>query len=239
MNNLQQHKPLVFLGTNSNLLLYIESAERLGIEVAGIVDSDYFGNTKQLHGLPILGSEHEFADPDRLSWWKERYCFFIGTNWSPDTFHVRDVNKRLNFINLIRQYNIEAINLIDPSAFVSKHIRIGQGVYIGPLTCVEPDVEIHDFAQLYYQVGLGHGSIVGENTVLQRRVALTARIGKNSYIGMWAKIFRSKIINIGDNVIVSPGLFVSRDLADNEVVKLTKDSIRIYQFMSDPDVANL
>jgi hypothetical protein len=29
---------------------------------------------------------------------------------------------------------------------------------------------------------------------------------------------------------------VARDVADGEVIKLSKDSIRVYQFMSNPDV---
>jgi UDP-3-O-[3-hydroxymyristoyl] glucosamine N-acyltransferase len=85
-------------------------------------------------------------------------------------------------------------------------------------------------------VGIGHGSIIGENTVLQRKVGLSAQIGKNSYLSMWVKVFYPDMAKIGNNVVINPGLYVARHVADNEVVKLTRDSIRTYQFMADPDI---
>ena len=236
MNNSKQHKPLVFLGSNSNLLLFAEAAERQGLEVVGIIDQDYFGNTEQLHGIPVIGSEEDFADPKQRAWWTEHYDFFIAVNWSPDPGHARDVKKRRYLIDLVRQHNIKIINLIDPTAYVSRHTKLGQGIYIGPTTAIEPDCEIHDFVQIYYHVGIGHGSIIGENTVLQRKVGLSAHIGKDSYLSMWVKAFHPDMLRIGDNVIINPGLYIARHVADGEVVKLTKDSIRTYQFMADPDI---
>jgi|688.fasta_scaffold141998_2 serine acetyltransferase len=230
------NKPLVFLGSNANIWMFLETAERQGYKVAGIMDKDYFGNTQQLFDIPIIASELDFDDPDKLFWWKNNYNFFICVNWSSDKVHTRDKQKRRYLIDLVRKHNIEIQNIVDPTAYVSRFTKLGQGIYIGPLVSIEPDCEIHDFVQIYNQVGLGHGSIVGENSILQRGVTCTAHIGKDTYLSMWAKAFHPDTVKIGNNVTINPGLYVARDVADGEVIKLSKDSIRVYQFMSNPDV---
>ena len=48
---------LIFLGTCANIIRYKDAAERQGLTVAGILDSDWFGNTADFQGIPILDSE--------------------------------------------------------------------------------------------------------------------------------------------------------------------------------------
>ena len=55
---IQQNSPLVFLGSSSNLELWVELAERAGVTIIGIIDSDYFGNTDNIAGIPIIGATH-------------------------------------------------------------------------------------------------------------------------------------------------------------------------------------
>lgn len=219
--------PVVFLGTNSNLLLYCETAKKAGITIAGIIDNDYAGNTDQLHGLPVLGSEQ---DLEFLQSCKSKYLFFIATNWSPDPEHVRDCQKRQHLIDVVATHQLQCVNIVDPSAQVSEHAHLGQGIYIGALSYVEPDVAIEDHAQIHYGVGLSHGSRVGTNTVIQRQAGIAASIGANCYVGMWSKLFKSDLLQVGDHAIINPGLYVARDVASQEHVKLTKESRRVASY---------
>jgi len=216
----------VFLGTNSNLLLYCETAEKAGMTIAGIVDSDYAGNTSYLHGLPVLGSElSDFLDVN-----KKNYLFFIATNWSPAEEHQRDFVKRLRLIDLVRQHNLQCANIIDPNAQVSRYATLGQGIYIGAVSNIEPDVVIEDFVQIYYGVGISHGSRIGTNSVIQRHAGLAAIIGSNCYVGMWSKLYKQDMLVVKDGAIINPGLYVARDVAAGEYIKMTKDAKRISSY---------
>ena len=67
------HKPIVFLGTSTNLEIFIRVCTLRGMPVAGIVDSDFYGNAETKNGLPVIGSEDTFDfesthDHSRAEW---------------------------------------------------------------------------------------------------------------------------------------------------------------------------
>lgn len=219
------NKPkLIFLGTNSVLERYIEACERQDQPIAGIIDSDWYGNKDTFCDLPVLDSESVFdADPN-----KYRDCvFFIGVNWNPDA--GRDIGKRKMFIDLVKRHKLACINLIDPTSYVSRYCSLGQGVFIGANCYLEPRSVISDFVSIYGGNCVGHDSVIGENTVLQREVTVHAKIGTNSYIGIGSFVIRDGEVKIGNNVVVAPCLHVVRDVKDNEHVRLSKDSFKIYR----------
>ena len=216
-------KPLIFLGTCANIIRYKDAAERQGLTVAGILDSDWHGNKQDFQGIPILDSETNILK------YKDTHDFFIATNWSIDPNHLRDTGKRKMFINLVREQGIPCINIIDPTSYIGTGTIVGQGVYIAYCAMIEPGTTLKDFCQVHDFVGLAHGTIVGENTIIQRQAGLHADIGDDVYIGMWAKAYKPGLLKIGNRAIINPSLYVARDVAEDEQVRLTKDSIKIYQ----------
>ena len=216
-------KPLLFLGSCANIIRYKDAAERQGSIVAGILDSDWFGNTKDFYGIPIVDTEANISN------YKDTHDFFIATNWTIDPNHVRDKEKRKMLINLVREQGIECINIIDPSSYIGTGTQIGQGVYIAFCAMIEPGTVLKDFCQVHDFVGLAHGTRVGENTIIQRQAGLHADIGDDVYIGMWSKAYHPGLLKIGNNAVINPGLYVARDVAEGETIRLTKESIRVYQ----------
>jgi len=216
-------KPLIFLGTCVNIIRYKDAAERQGLTVAGILDSDWFGNRDEFQGIAVIDSEIN------LDKYKKEYDFFIATNWTIDPNHIRDTIKRKKFIEIIRQKDIRCISLIDPTSYIGSGTVIGQGVYIAFSAMIEPGTIIKDFAQIHDFVGLAHGTRVGENTIIQRQAGLHADIGDNVYVGMWAKVYKPELTKIGNGAIINPSLYVARDVNPGETIRLTKDSIKVYQ----------
>jgi NDP-sugar pyrophosphorylase family protein len=198
--------------------------------VAGIIDEDYFGNISFLHNLPVLASENDFKNSKFLNKYRNDYCFFIATNWSPDPHHKRDILKRSELIAIVEKYQLSLVNIIDSSAYVSDHAILGNGIFIGPQCYIEANVVIENYAQIHYGVGISHESKIGSNTIVQRQAGIAANIGKNCYIGMWSKLFKSDMLTVGNNAIINPGLYVARDVLENEHVKLSKDNKRIFQY---------
>ena len=211
--------------------LLIDAAHRQGLIVAGIVDSDYYGNTEIYAGQLVIGSEKDFDDPEKLATWINEYDFFIATNWSPDPAHDRDRNKKKYLMDLVERVGVKCINLIDPDTYIGSDVVLGDGIFIGYNAYIEFGVKIGSFSQIHHAVGISHKSTIGRNTIVQRKCGLgNCTIGDDAYIGTWTNIFTSaQRTIIGDRAVLNQGLWVARDVAPDEWVKLTRDAIRTYR----------
>lgn len=228
-------KTLVFLGCNTAMQLFVDAASRQGLVVAGIMDSDYYGNTDVFAGLPVIGSEHEFEDPVKLAHLLSQYEFFIATNWSPDPAHTRDRTKRKQLIDVVLAHNIKCISLVDPQCYIGSNVTIGQGCYIGYNSYIEFDNIIGDFCIIHSDIGLSYGCTIGQNTIVRQRCGLAnADVGNNVYIGTCTNMFTSSArLVVGDDAVINQGLWVMRSVASNEHIRLTKDAIRTQRNYTD------
>jgi carbonic anhydrase/acetyltransferase-like protein (isoleucine patch superfamily) len=224
-------KPLAFIGCNSAMQLLADAATRQGLIVAGIIDSDYYGNTEEYYGFPIIGSETQFEDDALFNTLSDKYDFFIATNWSPDPVHNRDREKRKYLIDLVERLGITCINLIDPNCYIGSNVKIGQGTYIGYNSYIEFDNQIGSFCIIHSDNGISNGCTIGKNTIIRQRCGLAnADIGNNVYIGTCTNMFTSsRRLVVGDSAVVNQGLWVMRSVEPEEHVKLTKDAIRVHR----------
>ena len=76
-------KPLILIGSNSKMFFLQDMCDELNITIAGIIDNDYYGNTKEINGIPVIDTELNFNDPDQLEYYKNNYNFFLAVNWHP------------------------------------------------------------------------------------------------------------------------------------------------------------
>lgn len=216
-------KKLIFLGTNSVLMRYIEAAQELDYQIVGIIDSDWFGNRHTFDNIPVIDSEKKFN--------KELYTdceFFVAVNWSPVA--GRDILKRKMLIDFVKANNLRCANLISPKANISRTSLLGKNIFIGAFSTLEPYCKVDSFVTLLDFVGIGHNSSIGENTFMQRKSGCQADIGQNCYIGMGCIIFgKNGNVTIGDNAILDPALHVARDVASNEHVVLDRHTLKVYR----------
>jgi len=217
MNN----KPLIFLGSNIAISQFGETCKDLGIEVAGIIDSDYYLNTQLIDGIPVIDTEDSFKDPNKLEEYQKNYVFFCATNWifGSDTITVRNREKRHKLLNLIDQLSLPCVNLIDPRAKVHSSTKLGKGIYIDSFAIVDPGVSIDDFTNVYAFSGLGHGSSYGRNCVIQRHISITGGVTleDNVFLGTACKILKTNSI-LKENTFVHEGVFLKRSTIANEVI---------------------
>jgi len=211
-------KPVIFLGSSFQLFSFVDICNEQNIPMHGIIDSDYYGNTESFEDLlPYIDSE-QTANWGKL---KKEFDFFIGVSNTPTV--PRNVIKRLNFIDLIEQYDLPCINLIDRQTLIPSTVTLGKGIYIGFHSAIGPKVTIKDHVTLHPINGIGHHSTVGKNAVIQRDVVLTSNttVGDNAYIGISAKCLKEPNMRIGKDSIIHPGVIVMRDVEDGETIKLT------------------
>jgi len=229
-------RPLVFLGSNAAIWFLTDTCEQHGIQVAGIIDSDYFGNTDQIEGVPVIDTELVFADPERLAYYKNTYNFFIATNWlaDRDPIQVRNRLKRQRLIDLIEQHDLPCISLVDQSAKVHRTTRIGRGVFVDGFAYVSAFNEIEDFVSIFAYSALGHHNRIGKNSVIQRQSGIKDDnvIESEVYIGLHSQIFGDHL-TIASGTVIHPCMAIRRSTAPNEVVSLAgKDLRKIYHLAS-------
>ena len=211
-------RPLVFLGSNIALTQYVDTCRELGIEVKGIVDSDYHGNIETIDNVPVIGTE---KDINFLMTLAEDCDFFCAVTWTPEDNPVMNRNrkKRHKLINLIDELDLPCANLIDPRARVSSNTKFGKGIYVDSFALIDPNVTVGDFSNIYAFTGVGHHCKIGRNCVFQRQISITGNITfeDNVFLGTACKVLKSGV-TIRDNTFVNEAIYLKRGTFKDEVV---------------------
>ena len=207
-------RPLIFLGSNYVMYKLTELCEELGIEVAGIVDKDYWGNTESICEIPVIGSE------DNIDQFRE-YNFFCATNWMPmeDPVTTRNREKRHRLIQVIKDNNLNCISLVDPTARISRRSTIGHGVFIDCHVMIESGVSVGDFTSIYGQVQVGHDTTIKENCVFQRAVGLASKqvFENDVYLSSGVKALKPGV-TFGSGTFIHELVYLKRGTVPDEVV---------------------
>lgn len=225
-------KPLIFLGASQSIAIYIECCEHVGIQIAGIIDGDYYGNTATIENVAVIDGHDAFSTPEKIAYYRENFNFFCAVNWLPvqDPISIRGRKKRQDLIGLAQQHNLCVVSLVDPRSMISKSASIGHGCFVGGLCVVEPHAKLEDFSTVWHNASVAHHSVLGSNSILQRWVGMlgNTRIKDNVYISPYAMLLKDNII-VNSNAWIQPGILVMRDVAENEIVAINgKNTRRIY-----------
>jgi hypothetical protein len=192
-----------------------------GIEIAGIIDSDYWGNTHSLSGIPVIDTELCFEDPDKLEHYRKGYNFFCATNWSPenDPATVRNRQKRSRLIDLMDHHALNCISLVDPLARVSTSAQIGRGVYVDAFVLIESQCEIDDHASIFAYTGLGHHTRVMRNCVIQRHCSIAGDcvFEPNTFVGTAVRALKTGA-RFGSGTFIQEAVYIRRGTVPDEVV---------------------
>jgi carbonic anhydrase/acetyltransferase-like protein (isoleucine patch superfamily) len=214
---------------------YTEVCDEHGIEVAGILDHDYWGNTDVIRGVPVIGTERMLEDSAVLEEYRKKYNFFCASNWTPfsDLMSTRNREKRNRLIKLISTYNLNCISLVDSSTKIPKSSSIGCGVFIDGYVNIEPVTTIGDFTAIYSQAHIGHDSVIGRNCVFQRVALLASHtiVEDNVYFGIAAKAFKMAA-KFGQGSFIHEGIYIRRGTIENEVVGMnSKNPKRVVPYL--------
>ena len=218
---------MIFLGSNSALGIWVDVCRRANIPVTGIMDSDYYGNTDSICGVPVIDTEDNIENyyNKKIRMWTN--SFFIATNWDPsrrDDVTLRNNDKRDKFKELLNRYpDIRLQNIVDPLAVVPKDVELGGGNYVGAGAVIEPGVKIGKHTQIWYQTIVGHETEIGEDCTLQRRSGIWGgNMGNHVYLSIGAIYGGNyKDSYIGDNAWIHPGLAVAgRPIKEGETVTI-------------------
>lgn len=216
-------RPLIFLGSNSLLYIMTEVCDSFNIQIAGIIDQDYWGNTEHICEVPVIDTEDSFNNPDTLQKYKDNFNFFCAVNWMPENNDtaIRNRQKRNHLLSIIDQYQLPCISIVDSGARISKYSSIGRGVFIDAGVNVNPHCHIEDFTNIYCNAFVGSNTHIGKNCVVQRDCFITeaCEVEHDSYFGLCSKALKVGA-RFGAGTFVHEAIYIRRGTVANEIVSM-------------------
>lgn len=182
----------------------IELCGECGLNVVGIIDNSLHDS---YYGVPVIGND---ADAESL-YSKYRGCELI---IAPDFPKVRE-----KLVGRYKSLGYRFATVISPFAHVSKYSVIGEGTIIQSGVNVSSATQIGSFCKLNCYCNVMHDNNIGDFTTVAPNAVLLGRvtIGIASYVGANSTLLPN--IKIGSGATVGAGAVVTRDVADNIIVK--------------------
>jgi serine acetyltransferase len=215
-------KPIALVGYRSGLDLLVDIADELDVEIAGIFDKYFFGNTEQIDGIPFIGNEEQIPESDVA-----KYDFLLASGWAGHS-NIKNIehngdNLRKRRIRIFRERNLPMANLISPSAFISPKTFVGNSVVVARDCYIRAKSHIGDFCYLDSGSAVAHDVRLGENVIMTPYtfVAGHIHVGDNVMIGAGSMIVNSypdRALEIGNDVKIMAGTTVMRDVPDGKFV---------------------
>lgn len=223
-------KPVVLVGHRAGMDSIVDIADAMGIEIAGIFDKYFYGNTDSLEDIPFIGNEEEITKDDI-----KKYNFVLTSNYvghaKLTNFEHNGDNLRQRRIKIFKDQNLPTTNLIHPSSYVGVNTYVGSSVIIARDCYVRANSHIGDFCFLDSGAAVAHDVHLGENVIMTPYsfIAGFINIGNNVMIGAGSRIVNSyadRALNIGDNVKVMAGSTVLKDVPEGKFVTNTGKILR-------------
>lgn len=215
-------KPIALVGYRSGLDLLVDIADELGVEIAGIFDKYFYGNTEHIDDIPFIGNEDEITDDDI-----RKYDFLLASGWAGHS-NIKNIehngdNLRKRRIRIFRERNLPMANLISPGAFVSPKTFVGNSVVVARDCYIRAKSYIGDFCYLDSGSAVAHDVRLGENVIMTPYtfVAGHIHVGDNVMIGAGSMVVNSypdRALEIGNDVKIMAGTTVMRDVPSGKFV---------------------
>lgn len=217
-----KNKPIALIGYRSGLDTILEIIETLELNLVGIYDKYFYGNTSDTYGIPFIGSEDDISDKDI-----KNLNFFLSSGWSGHINNNKEHHGdtlRQTRIKLIREHQLNTINLINPEAWVHRTSMdlLGTNVLIGRHCQIRARTKIGDFSYIDNLSSIGHDVNIGENLVMPPYsfVAGNIDIGNNVIIGAGSTVvsrYTNRRLKIGNNVKILAGSTIFNDIPDGKI----------------------
>ncbi len=176
--------------------------------IAGIVDDDESKwETRFYRDVSILGGSDRIADFELDN------TEFLITFGTPSLF----LKKSDYFRVLARSHpGMKFATIVHPRAYISDTARIGHGTYVGAGVVVDANAVLGSHCIVHFSSVISRFVEVGDFTFISATVNITGnkRVGSSVYMGVNSTLHG----NIGDNVLVSAGTLIKRDVPSNSVV---------------------
>lgn len=200
-------KKLLLIGGGGHCKSVIDSLLQTNeYDELGIIDKkENIG--RRILDVPIIG-----CDGDLNLLQKQGFQYAFVTLGS-----VGDPFLRIKLFNLIELNGFAIPNIIDPSALISRFVKLETGIFIGKNVTVNTCASIGKGSIINTSSIIEHDCEIGEFSHLASGAVLCGgvKIGENSHIGASSTVKQQ--VKIGANSIIGMGSVVLKDIGDNRI----------------------
>lgn len=141
--------------------------------------------------------------PINIEEWEKDSDFFVA---------IGDGNIREKFMNELKSYGVNIVNLVHPSAILSKHMSLGVNIVIMPSCVVNVNTEIKDGAIINTGTIVDHDCIINSYAHLAPGVRLAGSVfvGSHTWIGIGSTVINN--IHITDHVLIGAHSLILKNI---------------------------
>lgn len=194
-----EQKNLILLGGGGHCKSVIDIAESAGYNIIGILDRpEEVG--KDVLGYKIIGTDDDLIKYVDIA----EFMITVGFITNPSI--------RIKIYDKIKTAGGRLATIISPTAYVSKHAKIGEGTIVmhRAVICVEATIGCNCIINTMADVD--HGASVGDFSHLSAGVLIAgeARVGDRCFCGIGSTV--SHVTKITSDVILGAGALVIKDI---------------------------
>jgi sugar O-acyltransferase (sialic acid O-acetyltransferase NeuD family) len=203
---------MVLFGVSNMLGDIYECAKELDKKITRVVlnvpeekrarTKDFVTRLRELNEAPLITRLEDFAPQE-----DEEY------------YIVPVTPRKSELVEFLKKtYQLQFTQLIHPTAYVSRYVKIGEGVFIGARSVVSPGAVLGDHVFIHSGVTVGHDTVLHEYVRLNpgSNIAGHVEIFNAAMIGLGANVIEELVI--GRGAVVAAGAVVIRDVEEYTMV---------------------
>lgn len=197
--------PLLVIGAGSHSKVLIDALQTLRRTLLGVVDPN--PPQPQILGVPVLGDDTVVLQhaPDSV--------FLVNGLGS-----TKDLSLRVKIYEQFKAQGYRFTTVVHPSAWVSKHTKLGEGAQIMAKAVVQTGVQIGANSIVNTAATLDHDCVIEPHCHVAPGVTLSGsvQVGTQSHLGTGATVIQG--IHIGKRCLVAAGAVVVQPVLDRTTV---------------------
>ena len=200
-------KPIIILGAGGHSSVLIDVLQTLSVDIIGITDPDFSQYSDGIMGIPLLGNDDLITEYPC-----EQIRLVNGLG------KVDRSAKRQQVYELFRQRGYQFASVIHPSAIISAHAHLEEGVQIMAGAVIQASSSIGGNSIINTRACIDHDCLIARHVHIASGVTISGgvTIGEGTLVGAGATIIQG--IKVGTNSIVAAGSVVINDVGDGVTV---------------------
>jgi len=196
-------KPYIIIGGGGHAKVLIDTLKLLNADIIGIVDNAHEKLNSQLFDIPVIGNDYTVASYNADS---VKLVNAIGSVSIPYA--------RKAVFDKFKQLGYSFATVIHPTAVVSHHIIISEGVQIMAGAIIQAGFNSGVNTIINTGCVIDHDCSIGDHTHVAPGVTISGgvTIGETSHIGTAAVLIQG--VSIGKECLVAAGAVVVRNTKD-------------------------
>lgn len=197
-------KELIVVGSGGHARVLIDAAEDAGYRTRGIIDLEYKNQNESILDYPVLGS---FDVMDQFD--PKETCVIMA---------LGNGHQRAEYFNKVQSLGFPIPFVVHPTSIVSKHVKIGNGVFINAGAIINVKAVIGDNTIINTGAIIEHEVNIGNHSHICPGVKVAGRVTIGDYcvVGIGSCVI--DYINIGNNVKIGAGSVIIRDIVSNSTI---------------------